>query len=68
MTSTTKDFFIDVTGWDFRSCEASLMLIAIQLQELGGIIESVEITNCHGMTQHYPNGSSVKHELPLKNA
>ena len=34
-------------------CEASLMLIAIQLQELGGTIESVEVTNCHGMTQHY---------------
>ncbi|DAC53013.1 MAG TPA: phenylalanine--tRNA ligase subunit beta [Candidatus Poseidoniaceae archaeon] len=66
VTSTTKDFFIDVTGWDFRSCEASLMLIAIQLQELGGTIESVEVTNCHGMTQHYPNGSSVKHELPIK--
>lgn len=66
VTSTTKDFFIDVTGWDFRSCEASLMLIAIQLQELGGTIESVEVTNCHGITQHYPDGSSVKHDLPIQ--
>ena len=24
VTSQTKDFFIDVTGWDQRACEASL--------------------------------------------
>ena len=44
----TRDFFIDVTGWDLRSCESSLMLIASQLSERGGIIESVEVTGHDG--------------------
>lgn len=64
VTASTKDFFIDVTGWDFRSCEASLMLIALQLQELGGSIESVNITNCDGVEQAFPNGKPVEHVLP----
>ena len=64
VTASTKDFFIDVTGWDFRSCEASLMLIALQLQELGGSIESVNITNCDGVEQVFPNGKPVEHVLP----
>jgi phenylalanyl-tRNA synthetase beta chain len=64
VTASTKDFFIDVTGWDFRSCEASLMLIALQLQELGGSIESVDITNCDGVEQVFPNGKPVEHVLP----
>ena len=63
VTASTKDFFIDVTGWDFRSCEASLMLIALQLQELGGSIESVNITNCDGVEQVFPNGKPVEHVL-----
>ncbi|MGB0700730.1 MAG: hypothetical protein ACPGO6_06975, partial [Candidatus Poseidoniaceae archaeon] len=64
VTSSTKDFFIDVTGWDFRSCEASLMLVALQLQELGGTIETVTITDCDGVTKQFPNGNSVEHVLP----
>ena len=64
VNASTKDFFIDVTGWDFRSCEASLMLIALQLQELGGSIESVNITNCDGVEQVFPNGKPVEHVLP----
>ena len=64
VTASTKNFFIDVTGWDFRSCEASLMLIALQLQELGGSIESVNITNCDGVEQVFPNGKPVEHVLP----
>ena len=64
VTASTKNFFIDVTGWDFRSCEASLMLIALQLQELGGSIESVNITNCDGVEQLFPNGKPVEHVLP----
>ena len=66
VTETTTDFFIDVTGWDFRSCEASLMLIALQLSELGGSIESIEITDCHGQVNKFPNGSPVEHLLPRK--
>ena len=66
ITETTTDFFIDVTGWDFRSCEASLMLIALQLSELGGSIESIEITDCHGQVNKFPNGSPVEHVLPRK--
>ena len=62
----TRDFFIDVTGWDLRSCEASLMLIATQLQERGGKIESVEVTSFDGDVKHYPDGTPIKHEVPLE--
>ena len=34
--SSTRDLFIDVTGWDRRACESSLMLIALQAKERGG--------------------------------
>ncbi len=66
VTASTKDFFIDVTGWDFRSCEASLMLIALQLQELGGSIESIKITDCDGVAQVFPNGKPLEHILPTE--
>ena len=62
----TRDFFIDVTGWDIRSCEASLMLIATQLQERGGKIESVEVTSFDGDVKHYPDGTPIQHEVPLE--
>ena len=65
VTKETKDFFIDVTGWDIRACESSLMLIALQLQEYGGIIETVEVTNCFGAANVYPNGSAVEHKLTI---
>ena len=61
----TRDFFIDVTGWDLRSCESSLMLIASQLAERGGTVESVEVTNHKGETEIYPNGNAVSHNLPI---
>ena len=66
VTSSTKDFFIDVTGWDYRSCEASLLLVALQLHELGGTIETVTITDCDGITKQFPDGNSVEHVLPRK--
>lgn len=66
VTASTKDFFIDVTGWDFRSCEASLMLVALQLQELGGSIESMNITNCDGKEQVFPDGNPIEHVLATK--
>ncbi|MDP6334081.1 MAG: phenylalanine--tRNA ligase subunit beta [Candidatus Poseidoniaceae archaeon] len=62
----TRDFFIDVTGWDHRSCEASLMLIASQLCERGGEIESVEVTSFDGVVKQYPDGSAIQHEVPIE--
>ena len=64
VNNQTRDFFIDVTGWDQRSCEASLMLIASQLYERGGKIESVEVTSFDGIVKQYPNGSAIQHEVP----
>ena len=63
VTSATKDFFIDVTGWDRRACEASLMLIASQLEERGGTIESVEITGYDGKVENLPNSEPLRHEV-----
>lgn len=64
VTADTTEFFIDVTGWDYRSCEACLMLIAMQLEEYGGTIESVKVTACDGSVQHLPNGDAIEHKLP----
>ena len=64
VNKNTRDFFIDVTGWDQRSCEASLMLIASQLCERGGEIESVEVTSFDGDVKQYPDGSAIQHEVP----
>ena len=66
VTTETTDFFIDVTGWDYRSCEACLMLIAMQLEEYGGTIESVKVTGCDGTIEHLPNGDAIEHKLPRK--
>ena len=63
VTSATKDFFIDVTGWDRRACEASLMLIASQLEERGGTIESVEVTGFDGEVEHLPNPEPLRHDV-----
>lgn len=60
----TKEFFIDVTGWDERACEAALMLVCLQLQERGGSVYSVEITTCHGDTIRSPVGEGVTHHVP----
>lgn len=66
VNNQTRDFFIDVTGWDQRSCEASLMLIASQLCERGGEIESVEVTSYDGKVNLYPDGTAIKHEVPTE--
>jgi phenylalanyl-tRNA synthetase beta chain len=66
VTPETTDFFIDVTGWDYRSCEACLMLIAMQLEEYGGTIESVKVTGYDGTIEHLPNGEPIEHKLPRK--
>lgn len=63
VTSKTTDFFIDVTGWDRRACEASLMLMASQLEERGGNVESIEITGFDGTVEHLPNANPIEHKV-----
>ena len=64
VTHTTRDFFVDVTGWDERACEAALMLVCLQLAQRGGTVESVEITACDGGTITTPNGAGKTHAVP----
>jgi len=64
VTHTTEDFFIDVTGWDPRACEAALMLVCLQLQERGGTIESVDITTCEGTSVTMPRPDAMRHTVP----
>ena len=65
MESTT-DFLIDVTGWDPRACEASLLLICLALHERGGIVESVQMTSASGQVFQSPEGSARRHHLPAE--
>ena len=64
VTHDTRDFFIDVTGWDERACEASLMLVCLQLIQWGGQVESVEITTCEGDRIVSPIGTGKTHVVP----
>ena len=64
VTESTTDFMIDVTGWDERACEASLLLVCLSLAERGGIIESMNITTAKGENIVSPNGKSRRHVLP----
>ena len=61
--SSTKDFFIDVTGWDPRACECCLLLVCLELAARGGTIESVEINDCNNQKIVTPNGDSITHKL-----
>lgn len=63
VSQTTTDFFIDVTGWDRRACESSLMLIALQLAERGGHIESVEVTGFDGNIELLPHSNPIEHKV-----
>ena len=60
----TRDFFIDVTGWDERSCEACLLLICLSLAERGGVIESIQIKNWDRELLNVPRGDSKSHKVP----
>jgi len=60
----TTDFFIDVTGWDERACEACLLLICLSLAERGGIVESVRVTGCDGSSINTPRGDERQHRVP----
>ena len=60
----TRDFFIDVTGWDERSCEACLLLICLSLAERGGVIESIQIKNWDQELLNVPRGDPKSHRVP----
>ena len=64
VTAETRDFFVDVTGWDERACEASLMLVCLQLAQRGGSIESVDIVSCTGEHISMPKGEGKTHTVP----
>lgn len=60
----TKDFFIDVTGWDERSCESCLLLVCLSMSERGGRIESIEFSGPDGEEKSIPRGGARKHRIP----
>ena len=64
VTESTTDFFIDVTGWDERACEACLMLVCLSLHERGGAIESVSVTGYDSDVANTPRGDAVRHRVP----
>ena len=66
VTSKTKDFFIDVTGWDKRSREACLLLICLALRERNGTIESLEIKFTDKKSSITPDGTAINHRIPDK--
>ena len=60
----TTDFFIDVTGWDSRACEACLLLICLSMAERDGVVEGVNITGFDGSKLICPRGDARKHKVP----
>jgi phenylalanyl-tRNA synthetase beta chain len=66
VTESTTDFFIDVTGWDARACEASLLLVCLAFAARGGTVETIELTDCHGKVQRSPNGRARRVTLPKR--
>ena len=64
--SSTRDLFIDVTGWDRRACESCLMLVALQAKERGATLQTIEITDCDGKQEVLPNWTPVHHRVPAR--
>jgi len=64
VTEGTTDFFIDVTGWDEKACEASLLLVCLSMAVRGGSVESIELKGWNGEMSICPNGSPQTHKLP----
>ncbi len=62
----TTDFFIDVTGTDERACETCLLLVCLSLSELGGKVESVEISGWNGEVSTTPNFDDRIHRVPSR--
>ncbi len=63
VTTSTTSMFVDVTGWDLAACEASLHLVCLQLEAMGGTVEQVNVIGGQGQGQH-PAGAPVQHHLP----
>ena len=66
VTESTTDFFIESTGWDARACEASLLLVCLAFAARGGVVETIELTDCHALTQRTPNGRARRLTLPKR--
>ena len=64
VSEDTNDFFIDVTGWDERACEACLLLVCLSLAERGGVVESVLVTGYDGTKTATPRGVERRHKVP----
>jgi phenylalanyl-tRNA synthetase beta chain len=64
VTDSTTDFFIDVTGWDERACEASLLLVCLSFAARGGTVETIRLTGLDGVERNCPDGSPKTHRLP----
>tara|TARA_B100000131_G_scaffold70611_1_gene67018 strand:- start:652 stop:2415 length:1764 start_codon:yes stop_codon:yes gene_type:complete len=64
VSKDTRDFFIDVTGWDQRACEACLLLVCLSLFERGGDVCSVKIAGCDGNEFTCPEGEGLVHRVP----
>ena len=64
--SSTRDLFIDVTGWDRRACESCLMLVALQAKERGGEIQTINLTDCNGDEEVLPNWTPLHHRVPAR--
>jgi phenylalanyl-tRNA synthetase beta chain len=66
VTENTRDFFIDVTGWDQRACESSLLLVCLAFAARGGVVETIELTDYSGHTFRSPNGKARRLSLPKR--
>ena len=64
--SSTRDLFIDATGWVRRACESCLMLVALQAKERGGTLQTIQIIDCHGKQEVLPNWTPVHHRVPAR--
>lgn len=64
VTTETEDFFIDVTGWDNRACEACLLLICLALGERGGTVEDLELEFSNKNNIITPNGKPINYRVP----
>lgn len=60
----TKDFFIDVTGWDERACESCLLLVCLSMYERGGEVESIELSSVGEEISVMPRGGAKMHRVP----
>ena len=63
VTTSTTSMLVDVTGWDIAACEASLHLVCLQLEAMGGTVTQVDVIGGMGQGPH-PVGAPAHHTLP----